>query len=94
MRPNGRGLHRLTHFGVKAQTGAARWSPDGTSIVFANKGADGNDDIYVMRADGTGITPVTRTPDWESAPAWGPPSHVAELGQTAMAVQALIAKSA
>jgi TolB protein len=94
MRPNGSGLRRLTHFGAKAQTGAAHWSPDGTSIVFANKGAGGNDDIYVMRADGTGITPVTRTPDWESAPAWGPPSHVAELDQTATAVQALIAKSA
>jgi TolB protein len=72
MRPDGTGLHRLTHFGAKAPTGAARWSPDGTSIVFANKGVGGNDDIYVMRADGTGVTPVTRTSTWESAPAWAP----------------------
>jgi Tol biopolymer transport system component len=71
IRPDGGGLRRLTHFGRKAPTGAARWSPDGTSIVFANKGVGGNDDIYVMRADGTGITPVTNTPSWESAPAWG-----------------------
>lgn len=71
VRPDGSGLQRLSHFGAKAQTGAARWSPDGSSIVFANKGVDGNDDIYVMRADGTGITPVTQTPAWESAPAWG-----------------------
>jgi Tol biopolymer transport system component len=72
IRPDGRGLRRLTHFGPKATTGAARWSPDGTSIVFANAGVGGTDDIYVMHADGSAITAVTHTPTWESAPAWGP----------------------
>lgn len=72
MRPDGSGLRRLTHFGPKATTGFARWSPDGKSIVFANGGVSGNDDVYTMHADGTGITPVTRTPTWDSAPAWGP----------------------
>jgi len=71
IRPDGGGLHRLTHFGRKAPTGAARWSPDGQLIVFANAGVDGNDDIYVMRADGSHVTAVTHTPAWESAPAWG-----------------------
>jgi TolB protein len=71
IRPDGSGLHRLTHFGPAATTGAAGWSPDGTSIVFANAGVGGNDDIYVMRADGSSITPVRQTPTWESAPAWG-----------------------
>jgi len=72
IRPDGSGRHQLTHFGPKATTGSARWSPDGASIVFANKGVGGNDDIYTMRADGSGITAVTHTPSWESAPAWGP----------------------
>ncbi len=72
IRPDGSGLRRLTRFGPKATTGAAGWSPDGTSIVFANVGVGGNDDIYVMGADGGSITPVTQTPAWESAPAWGP----------------------
>jgi Tol biopolymer transport system component len=72
VRPDGTGMRRLTHFGAKAQTGAAGWSPDGTSIVFANAGVGGNDDIYVMRSDGSGVTPVTRAQTWESAPAWGP----------------------
>jgi TolB protein len=74
VRPDGSGLRRLTRLGDEATTGAAGWSPDGTSIVFANAGVDGNDDIYVMRADGTAITPITRTPTWESAPTWGPGS--------------------
>lgn len=62
----------MTQFGPEATTGAAGWSPDGTSIVFANAGIGGNDDLYVMHADGSAITPLTRTPTWESAPAWGP----------------------
>lgn len=70
IRPDGGGLRRLTRFGRKAPTGAARWSPEGESIVFANTGVGGNDDIYVMRADGSDVTPVTRTQTWESAPAW------------------------
>lgn len=72
MRPDGSGLRRLTRFGPKANTGFARWSPDGKAIVFANGGVGGNDDVYVMRADGSGVTPLTRTPTWDSAPAWGP----------------------
>jgi Tol biopolymer transport system component len=72
IRPDGSGLHRLTHFGPKATTGSAGWSPDGRSIVFANSGVGGNDDIYVMGADGGSVTPVTQTPSWESAAAWGP----------------------
>jgi hypothetical protein len=33
---------------------------------------EGNADVYVMRADGTGIRPVTRTTRWESGADWGP----------------------
>jgi TolB protein len=72
LRPDGSGMRRLTHFGPKSLTGYARWSPDGKSIVFANGGVAGQDDIYVMRANGTGIRPVTRTPAWDSGPSWGP----------------------
>jgi Tol biopolymer transport system component len=72
VRPDGTGMRRLTHFGANAMTGAAGWSPDGTSIVFANGGVGGNDDIYVMRSDGSGVTSVTTAQTWESAPTWGP----------------------
>ena len=32
----------------------------------------GNTIFYVMRADGTGNQPVTRSELWDSAPDWGP----------------------
>jgi hypothetical protein len=29
-------------------------------------------DLYVTRRDGSDLSPLTRTPEWESAPDWGP----------------------
>ena len=53
------------------------WSPDGTKIAFASGldlDADGN--IYIVNADGTGLTQVTHTggsqsPDWGTHPLAG-----------------------
>lgn len=78
--PDGTGLHRLTHFpsGTGVQLGS--YSPDGRQIVFTtNEGAtttsgSGWPDVFVMHADGTNITPVTRTKNWEGVPQWGPAS--------------------
>jgi Tol biopolymer transport system component len=50
----------------------AAWSPDGTWIAFVSD-RDGSDDIFVMRADGTSVRSITRTPSLEeSHPAWSP----------------------
>jgi Tol biopolymer transport system component len=61
MRPDGSGVQRLTH--SLGYTPA--WSPDGRYIVFSGPG------LFVMRADGSGITPLpvggvgeTAFPDW------------------------------
>jgi Tol biopolymer transport system component len=58
MRPDGAGVRRLTH--DVGQTAA--WSPDGRSIVFSAP------QLTVMRADGSGITPLdvgeATLPDW------------------------------
>jgi Tol biopolymer transport system component len=55
------------------------WSPDGARIAFANaRGVDPDDgmwifDIYVMNADGSGKTNLTRTPGVsEIGPAFSP----------------------
>jgi dipeptidyl aminopeptidase/acylaminoacyl peptidase len=47
------------------------WSPDGTRIAF-QASRDGNAEIYVMNADGTGQTNLTNNPASESVPAWAP----------------------
>lgn len=60
------------------------WSPDGTQIAFASTRAEpsGNDgnadmDIYVMNADGTGVTLLTNdhtnsVPQGDRFPTWSP----------------------
>lgn len=47
------------------------WSPDGTRIAFHSY-RDGNWEIYVMNADGTGQTRLTYNPEEDTYPAWSP----------------------
>jgi Tol biopolymer transport system component len=46
-------------------------SPDGSRIVFISN-RDGAEDLFVIAADGTGETRLTRTPETEAAPGWTP----------------------
>jgi Tol biopolymer transport system component len=70
VRSDGSSPRRLTHFGPGHTTASAMWSPDGSMIVFADSGMGGNDDLYVMRADGSRVRRLTRSPQWESAAVW------------------------
>jgi len=61
MRPDGTGVKRLT----RANGETPAWSPDGSYVVFSAGG------LYVMRVDGSGITPLSiegvgeaTFPDW------------------------------
>jgi CBS domain-containing protein len=47
------------------------WSPDGTKIAFTSY-RDGNDEIYVMNADGSGQTRLTNNTTEDKYPAWSP----------------------
>jgi Tol biopolymer transport system component len=71
--PDGTGLTQLTHVKEGTAVLSASYSADGAWIVHATDGVGGKADVYVMRADGTGSRPVTRTKAWDSAPDWGPP---------------------
>ena len=51
--------------------GSPAWSPDGTQIAFASD-RDGNEEIYVMAADGSQPTRLTRNDADDWAPAWSP----------------------
>ena len=48
-----------------------RWSPDGTTIAFSAN-PKGNFDIYIMNADGSGLSPITSSSNDEVEPAWFP----------------------
>ena len=45
------------------------WSPDGTRIAFVSN-RSGDEEIYVAKADGTGVTRLTRLPGPDLSPAW------------------------
>jgi Tol biopolymer transport system component len=51
--------------------GSPSWSPDGTKIVFYSE-RDGNSEIYVMQADGSHPTRLTRTAASEGYPNFSP----------------------
>lgn len=77
-------VKRLTdHIGYDSD---ARWSPDGTRIVFhSDRGASQahHTDIYAMNADGTGLVRLTIGPGKCAYPTWSPDgtkiAYVAEV---------------
>ncbi len=61
------GLVKLTDGGDNL---GPSWSPDGNWIVFTSF-RDGNNELYIIHPDGTGLTRLTNSPisDWQ--PRWG-----------------------
>jgi Tol biopolymer transport system component len=57
------------------------WSPDGTQIVFSARIA-GNQDIYLINTDGTGLTRVTSHPHNDQHPDWAPDNHTIAFSST------------
>jgi Tol biopolymer transport system component len=68
---SGRDLTAGGQPGDSASDGVPAWSPDGTRIAFESE-RDGNLEIYVMNADGSGVTRLTNDPASDSTPAWSP----------------------
>ena len=78
VKPNGKGLKQLTfETGGTLNYLGSSYSPDGRFIVVGRRPATGgvNADVFVMRANGTGIRPLTQTVLYDSYPDWGPRLH-------------------
>ena len=65
----GAGALRLTD--DPAMDWAPAWSPDGTQIAFVSD-RGGSHQVYVMRADGAELRPVTGLSQGAESPAWSP----------------------
>ena len=68
MEPDGRRTNLTRH---PARDHLPAWSPDGERIVFSSR-RDGNDEVYVMRADGSGIRNLTNHPSVDVMAKWSP----------------------
>jgi dipeptidyl aminopeptidase/acylaminoacyl peptidase len=69
VRPNGRGLRRLTHHRLGAYSPA--WSPDGRRIVFSAIVRGEGFQVFVKRLGG-GVRRITRGRDEYNYPTWSP----------------------
>lgn len=67
---DGNGLVRLTASGSD-WVGSQAWSPDGSRIAFTSW-RDGNAEIYIMNANGSGVVRLTRNDALDMEPAWSP----------------------
>ncbi len=68
VQPNGSAPRRLTFTGNNSDP---CWSPDGRLIAFTST-RSGSQDIWVMRADGSGLRRVTTARSDENSPTWSP----------------------
>jgi Tol biopolymer transport system component len=72
VRPDGTGLHQLTHVPGDRQAGAPDIAPDGRRIAFVSN-VSGNFAVWVMQADGTRQHRVLGQPGFDYLqPRWSP----------------------
>jgi Tol biopolymer transport system component len=75
--PDGSDVRQLTHPSSGEEDAWPAWSPDGSKILFTQSGENcGSCDIFVMNADGKGLTQLTHCPQASclgmGVAAWSP----------------------
>jgi TolB protein len=72
--PDGSGVRQLTRGGPDVESYAPAWSPDGRAIAFTSFLA-GNQELFVMAADGGHERSVTPGVHWVDGFSWAPDSR-------------------
>lgn len=62
-------------------SGSPDWAPDGSRIVF-NRNVSGVRDIWTIRPDGTGLTNLTNSPEFERDAKWSPDGTKVVFGRS------------
>jgi Tol biopolymer transport system component len=65
LRPDGSALRQLTTMRKGSSAWQPRVSADGRSILFVVSADDSNDQLWLMRSDGTHEHPLVREPRWQ-----------------------------
>jgi TolB protein len=65
------GMNQTNLTNNPAADAGASWSPDGSRIAFESSRDDAFGEVYVMNADGTGVTRITNS-GGNANPAWSP----------------------
>ena len=69
--PDGSKVQGLTSTPGRSDSELPDWSPDGEQIAFQNRNKK-LAHVYVMNADGSGVTQLTRGPGYHVSPGWSP----------------------
>lgn len=80
VRPDGSGLYKIADapieywmpYHIYPLAPHLAWSPDGGRLAFAAPGVNGKADIWIAKADGSGLFNLTRDPADDFEPAWSP----------------------
>ena len=68
--PDGTSLTQITDFTETVISHKIGFSPDGLWVVFAKTATNGRSDVFIAKADGSGLRPVTNAAQADSSPDW------------------------
>ena len=71
-RADGTRIEKLTDLPRSDRMASPSISPDGQQITFIHRAADGTEEVFLMRSDGTDIRQITQGPGNAERPEWHP----------------------